>query len=159
MRRAILSVDQDARFEFDEFTELIQDSFSRERLMAMLSTAFAILAGLLSAVGLYGVITYIVARRRSELGIRIALGASRGSIFRILFGESGKLLLLGLLAGAGLSLGAWKFASKLLFGMKSYDPSALIGAAALLLVVGFVATYLPARRAADIDPAAALREE
>jgi predicted permease len=159
VRRAILNVDSDARFEFDEYPDLIQESFSRERLMAMLSTAFAILAGLLSAVGLYGVMTYIVARRRSEIGIRIALGASRGSIFRMLFGESGKLLLLGLLAGAGLSLGVGKFASKLLFGLKPYDPSALITAAVLLLLVGFVATYVPARRAASIDPTVALREE
>jgi putative ABC transport system permease protein len=159
LQRAILEADSDARFEVYEFPDLIQGSLARERLMATLSTVFASLAALLSAVGLYGVITYIVTRRRSEIGIRIALGADRGRIFGMLFRESGKMILAGLLVGTLLTLSVATLVSKMLFGLKPYDPLALAAAIVLLLLVGLLATLAPALRAASIHPTEALREE
>jgi putative ABC transport system permease protein len=159
LQRAILETDSEARFEVYEFGDLIQGSLARERLMATLSTVFAGLAALLSAVGLYGVITYIVTRRRGEIGIRMALGAGRGSIFGMLFRESGKMLLAGLLVGTLLTLSVATLVSKMLFGLKPYDPVALAAAIVLLLLVGLLATLPPAFRAAGIHPTEALREE
>jgi putative ABC transport system permease protein len=159
LRRAILEADSNARFEVYNFGDLIQSSLARDRLMATLSSVFATLAALLSAVGLYGVITYIVTRRRSEIGIRIALGADRSRIFGMLFLESGKMLLAGLLVGTLLTLSVATLTSKLLFGLKPHDPLVLTAAVLLLLLVGLLATFLPALRAASINPTAALREE
>lgn len=159
LQRTILETDSDARFEVYEFGDLIQGSLARERLMATLSTVFAGLAALLSAVGLYGVITYIVTRRRGEIGIRIALGADRSSIFGMLFRESGKMLLAGLLVGTLITFGVATLVSKMLFELKPYDPLALAAAIMLLLLVGVLATLPPALRAAGTNPTAALREE
>jgi len=159
LRRAILDADSEARFEVYNFEDILQGSLASDQLMAMLSTLFAALAALLSAIGLYGVITYIVTRRRIEIGIRIALGADRSKIFGLLFRESGKMLLLGLFVGTLLTLGVAALASKMLFGLKAHDPLVLTEAALLLLAVGFIATFIPALRAAGIDPSAALREE
>ena len=159
LRRAILEADPNAHFDVYEVNDLLQGSLAPDRLMATLSTVFATLAALLSAVGLYGVMTYVVSRRRSEIGIRMALGADRSRIFGMLFRESGKMLVIGLFAGALLTLGVATLVSKMLFGLKAYDPVALSAAMLLLLVVGLLATFVPALRAAGIDPTTALREE
>ncbi|HZS57098.1 MAG TPA: ABC transporter permease [Bryobacteraceae bacterium] len=159
LRRAILEADANAHFEIYRFEDLIQESLGRERLMAALSMVFAILAALLSAVGLYGVITYIVTLRRTEIGIRIALGADRGRIFRMLFLESGTILLIGLLLGMLLLPAVAMLTGKMLFGVKPRDPVSLAAAVLLLLLVGFVSTFFPARRAALAGATAALREE
>jgi putative ABC transport system permease protein len=159
LQRAILETDSNTRFEVYEFGDLIEGSLARERLMAALSKVFAGLAALLSAVGLYGVITYIVTRRKGEIGIRIALGADRASIFGMLFRESGKMLLAGLLVGTLITLSVATLVSKMLFELKPYDPMALAAAIVLLLVIGLVATLAPALRAARINPTVALREE
>ncbi len=159
LQGAVLETDPNARFEVYEFANLIKDSLARERLMATLSTVFAVLAALLSAVGLYGVITYIATRRRTEIGIRIALGADRGRIFGMLFRESGKMVLAGLLVGTLLTLSLATLVNKMLFGLKPYDPKALAAAIGLLLSIGLLATIAPAVRSARIPPTAALREE
>jgi len=159
VRRTILDADSNAHFEIYNFGDLIRASLARERLMAMLSTMFAGLAVLLSAVGVYGVVTYLVSRRRSEIGVRIALGANRSTIFGMLCLESGKLLLAGLVLGVIVTLGTATLANKMLFGLTPRDPSALGAAAALLLLIGLLATFLPAFRAARLNPTAALREE
>jgi ABC-type antimicrobial peptide transport system permease subunit len=127
--------------------------------MASLSGAFGILAALLAAIGLYGVMAYLVARRRNEIGIRMALGADRRGIVAMVFGESGLLLGAGLLGGTALSLLSTRAVAALLFGVKATDLQALLSGAGLLVLVALAASYLPARRAANLDPAVALREE
>jgi len=131
----------------------------REKLMAMLSGAFGLLAALLAMLGLYGVISFTVARRRNEIGIRVALGADRRQVVFMVMREAGSLLAIGLAIGAALSAVAGRGASSLLFGLKPSDPLSLALAALLLTAVALFASYIPARRAAKIDPMTALRYE
>ena len=159
VRRAIGEADPNAHFSFQEYKALIDESLLPERLMATLSSAFGVLAALLSAIGIYGVISYLVARRRNEIGIRMALGANRREIIFMILRETGRVLMIGLAVGTVLSLFAARFARTMLFGLKPYDAVTVISAAALLALVGLAATYLPARRAASLDPMAALRDE
>jgi ABC-type antimicrobial peptide transport system permease subunit len=141
------------------FQTQIRDGLVRERLMAMLSGFFGILAAALGMIGLYGVISYIVARRRGEIGIRVALGANRVQVVALVMRESGRLLMIGVVIGVVLSLAAARAANSLLFGLKSYDPLTLITAAGLLAAVGAVASFLPARGASKLDPMTSLRSE
>ena len=127
--------------------------------MATLSGGFGLLAGLLATLGLYGVIAYMVARRRNEIGLRIALGADRGRVIRMVLREAGVMLAVGLIAGAVLAVWAGQAAATLLYGLKPQDPITLLAAIALLTVVAMAASYGPARRAAAVEPMAALREE
>jgi predicted permease len=159
LRRAIAEVDPEARFAFSEFRSQIESSLAAERLMATLSSAFGVLAGVLAAIGIYGVISYLVDRRRNEIGIRMALGAGRGRILLMVLRETGKMLLIGLSAGIVLSLLAATFARAMLFGLKPYDVRPLLIAAAMLSMVALLSAYVPARRAARLDPMTALREE
>jgi putative ABC transport system permease protein len=131
----------------------------RERLMATLSGFFGGLAALIAAVGLYGVMSYLVARRTNEIGIRMALGASRGDIVRLVLREAAILLLVGLAGGAVLAVAAGYAAGSLLFGLRPTDAGILAMAAALLAAVAIAASYLPAWRASRLDPVTALREE
>src|SRR5262249_19736820 len=146
-------------YTFQVLNTQIHDSLVRQRLMATLSSAFGILAGLLSAIGLYGVISYMVARRRNEIGIRMALGAARGEITGMILRESATLVAVGIAAGLAASLTAAHVAASLLFGLKPYDPATILMAVGILTLVALAASYLPARRAARLDPTAALREE
>jgi ABC-type antimicrobial peptide transport system permease subunit len=123
----------------------------------MLSGFFGLLAALLAAVGLYGVVAYIVTRRRNEIGIRVALGANSGQVIGMVMREAGVLLIAGLLIGLALSLAAGRGASSLLFGLKSYDPFTLALAIGLLVAIGAASSFLPAFRASKLDPIAALR--
>ena len=159
VRGALTAASPDLRYRFQVFQTGIQDTLVQERLMASLSAAFGILAGLLAAIGLYGVMSYLVARRRNEIGIRMALGASRREIVSMVLRESGLLLGTGLLAGAALSFLSTRAVATLLFGLKAMDARTLLTAAALLSLVALAASYVPARRAAKLDPTVALREE
>jgi putative ABC transport system permease protein len=141
------------------YNDEIRDTLVRERMMATLSGFFGLLAVLLAIVGLYGVMSYMVARRRNEIGIRIALGADRRKVVSMILREAALLLGAGLVAGAALSLAATTAARRLLFGLEPNDPSTLAIAVAGLAVVAIAASYLPARRAARVDPMVALREE
>jgi len=147
------------RYQFQVFQTAIRETLVQERLMASLSGAFGILAALLAAIGLYGVMSYLVARRRNEIGIRMALGADRRGIVAMMLRESGLLLGAGLLAGTALSLLSTRAVAALLFGLKATDIEALLTAAGLLALVALAASYLPARRAANLEPTTALREE
>jgi hypothetical protein len=137
----------------------IQNSLLRDRLMAMLAGAFGILAAVLATLGLYGVIAYMVARRRNEIGVRLALGADRGNVVRLVLREAALLLIIGLAIGTVLSLWAGSAAGALLFGLKPYDPPTLAAAALLLASVSLMASYWPARQASRLEPMSALREE
>jgi ABC-type antimicrobial peptide transport system permease subunit len=141
------------------FKNKIRESLLRERLMATLSGFFGFLAGLLATIGLYGLISYTVARRTNEIGIRMALGAQRGDVTRMILREAAILLGIGLAAGTVLSLVAAKTASSFLFGLKPRDPLTLAGAIAALAAVTIAASLLPAQRASRLDPIAALRDE
>jgi putative ABC transport system permease protein len=137
----------------------LNESLGRERLMATLSEGFGLLAGLLATLGVYGVIAYMVARRRNEIGVRIALGAKRGDVIGLVLREAVLLLAVGLAAGAALAFWAGRTAATLLFGLQPYDGISLMSASALLAAVALIASYVPARRAAGLDPNVTLRNE
>jgi putative ABC transport system permease protein len=124
----------------------------------MLLGIFAGLAVLLSAVGIYGVISYSVVQRTHEIGVRAALGASAGMLLRLVLRHGMTLAGLGLGLGFAGSLGITRLLSSLLFGVGARDPLTMLSTAAILALVAFLACYMPARRAAQVDPLAALRE-
>jgi putative ABC transport system permease protein len=137
----------------------VQESLLSDRLMAMLSGFFGVLALLLASIGLYGVISYTVEGRRNEFGIRMVLGAEPEDIVAIVMREAGVLLVCGTVAGAALALAGSREAQSLLYGLKAYDPATLLGAMATFTVIAAAASWAPALRASRTDPAAALREE
>jgi predicted permease len=145
--------------EFRSFSVQLEESLLRDRLMATLSSVFAGLAVVLSSIGLYGVISYMVARRRNEIGIRIALGAGRGRVIGLVLRET--VLLVGFGVAVGLVLSYWtgQGAATLLYGVKPFDPATLAASVAFLLLTALLASYAPARRATNLEPMAALREE
>ena len=150
---------QNGMLDFTVLTTQIQQSLMRDRLMAALAGAFGLLAGLLAVLGLYGVIAYMVARRRNEIGVRIALGATRGRVVVLVLQEAILLLATGLAIGLGVAAWAGKAAATLVYGLKPRDPLTLASAAALLAIVALVASYGPAWRASRLQPMDALREE
>jgi len=129
------------------------------RRLATLSGSFGFLAALLAAIGLYGVMSFMVVRRTNEIGIRMALGAQRGNIVGMIMREAGTVMIVGLVVGTGLALAAARAASSLLFGLKPRDPLTLALAVVTLSLVAGVASYLPAYRASKLDPMSALRYE
>jgi putative ABC transport system permease protein len=145
--------------EFHNMETMIQNSMVRDRLMATLSGFFGALAALLAMIGLYGVISYSVAQRTNEIGVRMALGAQRLDILGMILREVGWMLLAGLAVGTGLALGLGRSAGALLFGIKPHDPLTISISALGLAAVAILASYVPARRAARLDPMSALRDE
>jgi predicted permease len=133
--------------------------FDRQRAVATLASLFGTVALLLAAVGMYGVTAYAVARRTAEIGIRMALGADRGKVVRMVLRGASNRVLIGLLAGVPLAIGAGRLISAELYGVSSWDPLALALAAGALAVCAFVAAIIPASRAASISPTTALRTE
>ena len=131
----------------------------RERLLAMLSIFFAGIAALLALLGLYGVIAYGVARRTNEIGVRMALGASRGDVLAMILREAAVLIAVGVVAGLLIALGTGRLAQALLFGIAPYEPVTLAIATAVLIALGLMASYWPARAATRIEPTVALRVE
>jgi putative ABC transport system permease protein len=159
MNATIAAAIPSATFEIRTMQSMVRDSLMRERLMAMLSGFFGLLAALLATIGLYGVMSYMVERRRSEIGIRIALGADRQSVVAMIMREAATLLALGLIVGALASFGAARWAASLLFGLAPGDPTTLAAAAVALSAVAMLASYIPAWRASRLEPTIALREE
>jgi ABC-type antimicrobial peptide transport system permease subunit len=132
---------------------------SRERLLLGLSSGFAALAILLAAVGLYGTLAYMVNRRTREIGVRLAFGARRDTILRMVVGDALRLAAVALVVGVPLSLAVGYSLRAFLFGVTPTDPTALAGACLVLTIATLLAAYLPARRAAAVDPIVALRCE
>jgi len=159
LKRAVAEAGPDIDIEFAVFKTTLRNSLLRERLMATLSGFFGFLAAVLATVGLYGVISYTVARRTGEIGIRMALGAQRRDIVIMVMREAGLLVGAGLVVGAGLALAASRMAESLLFGLTPHDPLTLLMAAATLAAVAIAASFVPAHRGSRFDPMAALREE
>lgn len=139
--------------------EQIDQSLLQERLVASLSLFFGLVALLLAGTGLYGVMAYNVARRRREIGIRIALGAQRGKVIGMVLKEVMLVVLIGVAFGLGAALATTRFISSLLFGLAPNDPATVIFAAIVLIGAAALAGYLPARRATKVDPLVALRYE
>jgi predicted permease len=139
--------------------EQVRQNVFLERFITVLSTAFAVLATLLAAIGLYGVLAYTLAQRTREIGLRMALGAAPGRILGMVLGQTGRMTMAGAAIGLLASIGLGRAAQSLLFEMKGSDPVVLVGAAVLLALVAMVAGFLPARRAARIDPIRALHYE
>jgi ABC-type antimicrobial peptide transport system permease subunit len=134
-------------------------SLLTERLLATLSTVFGSLATLLAAIGLYGVMAFMVARRTREIGIRMALGARRNSVYGLILKEAGTLTAIGIVAGLAASLAATTLMGTLLFEVRSWDVSTMGAVAAVLAMAALLASFLPARRAAGVNPTDALRSE
>jgi predicted permease len=140
-------------------TEAVAGRIVQDRLLARLSIAFGVVAVLLSAIGLYGVLSYGVARRTNEIGIRKALGAQHSAVIAMILRETGWLLLVGLIAGSALSAAALRLIASRLYGLSSNDPITFVSALAGLAIVAALATWLPAYRASRVDPLVALRYE
>jgi ABC-type antimicrobial peptide transport system permease subunit len=144
---------------FRPLSEQIDASLTQERLIAILSGFFGSLALLLAGLGLYGVTSYGVSQRRAELAVRMALGAQPGSVVRLVLARVSILVGLGIAVGTVVSAWASTFVATLLYDLEPRDPATLVGAAAVLCIVALLAGWLPARRAARVDPAITLRYE
>jgi predicted permease len=137
----------------------VQETVAQDRIISTLSLAFAVLATILAAVGLYGVLAYTVAQRTREFGLRMALGADGASVRGLVMGQVIKMAIIGGVIGMALAIGVGRLASSLLFEMTGYDPMVLTGATIALAIVALGAGLLPAMRASKIDPMTALRYE
>ena len=159
VRRAMEAKYPGAILQFDDFQQNIHDNLVGDRMMAMLSGFFGVIATVLVAVGLYGVLSFLVTQRRSEIGIRIAVGARHAQIIGLIMRDTGAMLLVGVVIGTTLALVGGRMASSMLFGLKPYDLGTLLFAFVLLTLIATLASWLPARKASRLDPVTALRSE
>jgi ABC-type antimicrobial peptide transport system permease subunit len=155
---AIGGVDPRLSFGFRVVGDSERASLAQERLIAWLSGFFAMLAALLAALGLYGVTAYGVSRRETEIGVRLALGGSAGSIVRLVLSRTATLVVVGALVGVVASLWLSRFVAALVYGLEPRDPVIISLSVAVRAVVAGMAAWLPARRAARINPAELLRK-
>jgi predicted permease len=158
-KAAIAGVSSSISVQIKPLSAQLSDSMLGDRAMAILSSAFGALAASLATLGLYGVMSYMVARRRKEIGVRMALGADRRRVVQLILKEAVLLLAIGLALGVALSLWTVQLAQKLLFGVQPRDALSLGSAVVLLSAIAMLAAYIPARRAAADDPMAAVRIE
>jgi len=160
IRKTLTSVDPNLTvIDLRSLDSQVAGNFNEDRLIARLTTLFGIVALILASVGLYGVTSYFVARRTSEIGIRMALGATRPAVVSLVLRGVALQIGLGLALGVPCALGAGYLMKSQLYGVSSYDPAALIGATAVLAMCAVMAGFIPARRAASIEPMNALRNE
>ena len=155
---AIGEINPTLALTFEPLDNRISGALTRERLLAILSAAFGLLALLMASIGLYGVTAYAVSLRRTEIGIRMALGATRASVVGLVLGRVSRLVAAGLVVG--LVIGAWasRFVSTLLYGLEPGDPVTLVAAAATLALIAALAGWLPAHHASRLDPTRVLRD-
>jgi predicted permease len=159
LREKIREINPAITVDFHMLQTDIQNRLTRERLMALLSGFFGMVAALLAMIGLYGVVSYIVALRKNEIGIRMALGATQESVVLGVLRQTLYLVGVGVVLGIGLALAATRGAGSLLFGLAPHDPTTMAMAAGFLMAIALIASYLPARRASCVDPMKALRYE
>jgi putative ABC transport system permease protein len=136
---------------------IVADSIEQPRFFALLAGAFAALAMVLAAIGIYGVMAFVVSQRTSEIGVRMALGATSREVFRLVLGDGLQLTAVGLVIGVAGSIGVGRWLKSLLYGVGSGDWKTMAATAVLLLAVATLACLLPARRAMRVDPMTALR--
>ncbi len=146
-------------YDAKSLEEVVGDSMAARRFTMVLLAVFAGLALLLSSIGIYGVISYVVGQRTNEIGIRIALGAQQRDVLRLMLGEGMKMALLGVAIGIAVALGLTHLMVNILFGVSATDPLTFLGVATLLVLVALTACWIPARRATRVDPLVALRYE
>ena len=160
LRRAVQSIDPDLPIEdLRTQREQIDATMQQERVFAALTTGFAFLALLLACVGVYGTMAYSVAQRTNEIGIRLALGAKPGQVLAMVLREASWLAVAGIAAGMGAALLLTRLVKSMLYGLQPADPASLAGGAALLVIVALAASWIPAQRAAGVQPMDALRHE
>lgn len=160
LRSAVASVDKDLPLlDIRTQNAQISDRTREERIFASLTSGFGLLALILACIGIYGVMAYSVSRRTNEIGIRMALGAERERVLRMILREASQVTLTGVAAGLAGALAMGRLVASMLYGLKAWDPMTLAGSAMLLLAVAFAAAWIPARRAARVDPMRALRNE
>ena len=159
IENAVAQVNRAVPIEIHTLSAQVDDALTRERVLALLAAFFGAVALLLAMIGLYGTLSYLVAQRRIEFGIRLALGATSRSILQLVMRNVAVLLAAGIAAGIGLSLAATRLLGALLFGVAARDPLTMLMGAALLAAVSLAAGLMAARRATRIDPIAALRQE
>jgi predicted lysophospholipase L1 biosynthesis ABC-type transport system permease subunit len=160
VRRAVAAVDGQLRLtQIQTLDKMVNDYLERERLLASLSSMFGSVALILAAVGVYGVIAYGVTRRMNEIGLRMALGANRAQVLRMIIRDAAIIPVIGIAAGAPLAFAASRIAESLLFGVKPRDVMSLGVSGALIFAMAIIAAVIPARRAMRIDPITVLRHE
>jgi predicted lysophospholipase L1 biosynthesis ABC-type transport system permease subunit len=155
---ALSGVDPRLSLTFRPLADQLRSAVTQERVVALLTSVFGAVAALLAGIGLFGVTSYAVSRRRSEIGLRMALGADAGGVVRLVLGGAARLLAIGLAIGVAASLLLSGLVGSLLYGLEPHDPLSLGAAASALAAVGLLAAGLPARKASRIDPAEVLRE-
>jgi predicted permease len=146
-------------FKTKPMEEVVAESLATRRFSMILLSVFAGLALLLSSIGIYGVVSYVVGQRSREIGIRIALGAQRSDVLRLMLGEGMKMALVGVAVGVAAALALTHLMVQMLFGVSATDPATFVGVAAVLAGVALAACYIPSRRAMSVDPIVALRYE
>ena len=160
VRKALLSIDPNfVLYEVDPYAKVVSRDFQQENMIATLTTLFGVLGLVLAAVGLYGVMAYMVEQRTSEIGVRMALGADRGDVVGMVLRGAFSQVGIGLALGIPAAIGAGKLMSDQLFGVRPWDPVMLTVATLLLAVAALLASVIPARRAAGVEPMVALRNE
>jgi predicted permease len=158
VRRAVAEIDsREVIYNVVTLEGVVSNSFAARRLSMALLGVFAALALVLACVGIYGVISYLVGQRTHEIGVRMALGARRSDVLRLVIGHGARMALIGVAMGIAAALGLTRLMANQLFGVSAHDPLTFAGVASLLMLVAVAACYLPARRAVRVDPMIALR--
>lgn len=158
-RKAIARIDSGIPVRIATLDQFHSESVALPRFRMLLLIVFAAVAAVLATAGVFGVMSYMAAQRQAEMGVRAALGATRGDLLSILIGSGAKLAAIGLLGGLGGALADGRFIESMLYGVRPQDPLTIIGAVLLLAVAALIAAFIPALRASGADPAAALRQE
>jgi predicted permease len=160
VRQAVAEIDsREVVYNVQTMNEVVSNSFAARRLSMMLLGVFAALALVLACVGIYGVISYLVGQRTHEIGVRMALGAQRRDVLRLVIGHGTRMALIGVAIGIVAALGLMRLMANQLFGVSAHDPLTFVGVGVLLIIVAVAACYIPARRAMRVDPMIALRHE